>query len=94
MKSKFGRKKLETVWNERELLQKTALSTMKSFQIIYDQLVTISFSVTKILCDKPATILRPRETIHNPVSLSKNDTQSKFETSSLRHGLFYLSLKN
>ena len=57
MKSKFGRKKLETVWNERELLQKTALSTMKSFQIIYDQLVTISFSVTKILCDKPATIL-------------------------------------
>ena len=30
----------------------TALSTMKSFQIINDQLATISFSVTKILWDK------------------------------------------
>ena len=61
MESKLGRKKLEIVRNERELLQKTALSTMKSFQIIDDQLATISFSVTKILCDKPmivgATIL-------------------------------------
>ena len=61
MESKLGRKKLEIVRNERELLQKTALSTMKSFQIIDDQLATISFSVTKILWDKPmivgATIL-------------------------------------
>ena len=45
--SKLGRKKLEIVRNERKLLQKTALSTMKSFQIIDDQLATISFSVTK-----------------------------------------------
>ena len=61
MESKLGRKKLEIVRNEKELLQKTALSKMKSFQIIDDQLGTISFSVTKILWDKPmivgATIL-------------------------------------
>ena len=52
MESKLGRKKLEIVRNERELLQKPAVNTMKSFQIIDDQLATISFSVTKILCDK------------------------------------------
>ena len=61
MESKLGRQKLEIVKNERELLQKTALSTTKSFQINDDQLATISFSVTKILWDKPmivgATIL-------------------------------------
>ena len=61
MESNSGRKKLEIVRNERELLKKTALSTMKSFQIIDDQLATISFSVTKILWNKPmivgATIL-------------------------------------
>ena len=59
--SKLGRKKLEIVRNERELLQKTALSTMKSFRIIDDQLTTISFSIRKTLWDKPmivgATIL-------------------------------------
>ena len=47
MESKLGRKKLEIVRNERELLQKTALSAMKSFQFIDDQLATINFSVTK-----------------------------------------------
>ena len=61
MESKLGRQKLEIVRNERELLQKTDLSTMKSYQIIDDQLATISFSVTKSLWDKPmiagATIL-------------------------------------
>ena len=61
MVSKLEKKKLEIVRNERELFQKTALSTMKSFQIIDNQLATISFSVTKILWDKPmivgATIL-------------------------------------
>ena len=60
MESKLERKKLEIV-RKGELLQKTALSTMKSFQIIEDQLATISFSVTKILWDKSmivgATIL-------------------------------------
>ena len=56
MESKLGRKKLEIVRNERELLQKTALSTMKSFQIIDDQLATISFSVTKILWNKPMVV--------------------------------------
>ena len=58
---KLERKKLDIVRNERELLQKTALSTIKSFQIIDDQLATISFSVTKILSYKSmivgATIL-------------------------------------
>ena len=56
MESKLGRKKLEIVRNEREFLQKLALNTMKSFQIIADQLATISFSVTKILWDKPMTV--------------------------------------
>ena len=54
--SKLGRKKLEIVRKERELLHKTALSTMKSFQIIDYQLVTINFSVTKILWDKPMIV--------------------------------------
>ena len=61
MESKLERKKLKIVRNEREILRKTALSTMKSFQILDNQLVTIGFSVTKILWDKPlivgATIL-------------------------------------
>ena len=61
MESKLGRKKLEIIRNERELLQKAALSSMESFQIIDDQLATINFSPTKILWNKPiivgATIL-------------------------------------
>ena len=57
MESKLGRKKLEIVRNEREILQKkTVLSTMKNFHIIDDQLATISFSVTKILRDKLMTV--------------------------------------
>ena len=56
MESKIGRKKLEIVRNERELLQKTTLSTRKSFQIIDDQLATISFSVTKILWNIPVIV--------------------------------------
>ena len=47
MESKLGNKKLGIVKNERELLQEPALSTIKSFQTIHDQLPTISFSVTK-----------------------------------------------
>ena len=34
MESKLGRKKLEIIRNERELLQKTALSTMKVLFIL------------------------------------------------------------
>ena len=37
--------------------KKKALSTMKSFQIIDDQLATISFSVTKTLWDKPMIVV-------------------------------------
>ena len=59
--SKLGRKKLEILKNERELLQKTTLSPLKSYQINGNHLATISFSVTKLLWDKPmivgATIL-------------------------------------
>ena len=40
----------------RELLQKTALSTMKNFQILDDQLATINFSVTKRLWHKPMIV--------------------------------------
>ena len=65
--------------NERELLQKTALSTIKSFQVIDDQLATINFSVTKILWNKHmivgATIL-DLVMFHVSVSLSKNETKS------------------
>ena len=56
MESKLGKKKLEIV-RKSELLQKTAPSTMKSFQIIEDQLATISFSVTKFLWDKPMLVV-------------------------------------
>ena len=88
MESKLGRKKLEIVRNERELLQKTALSTIKSFQVIDDQLATINFSVTKILWNKHmivgATIL-DLAMFHVSVSLSKNETKSKLGTPLLRH---------
>ena len=47
LESKLERKKLEVVRNDRELLQKTALSIIKSFHIIYDQLTTISFHLEK-----------------------------------------------
>ena len=56
MESKLERKKLEIIRNERELLQKAALSSMKSFQIIDDQLATISFSPTKILWNKHSIV--------------------------------------
>ena len=57
MESKLGRKKLENISKEKEILQKTALSTLKSFQTLGDQLATISFSVTKILWDKPMIVV-------------------------------------
>ena len=56
MESNLGRKKLEIVRNERELIQKKALRTLKNLQIIDDHLATISFSVTKILWDKPTIV--------------------------------------
>ena len=56
MKLKLGRKKLEIIRNERELLQKTALSTMKSFQIIDEEVATVCFAVTSFLWDKPMII--------------------------------------
>ena len=90
IESKLGRKKLEIVRNERELLQKTALSTMKSFQIIDDQLATISFSVKKNIVgqtyDSWRDHPRPRQAFHVSVSLSKNGTKSKLGTTLLRHG--------
>ena len=48
--------KLEIIRNERELLQKTALSTMKSFQIINEEVATVCSAVTSILWDKPMII--------------------------------------
>ena len=56
MESKLGRKKLENIRNEIELLQKTALSTMNSFQIINEEVATVCFAVTIILWDKPMII--------------------------------------
>ena len=56
MESKLGRKNLEIIRNERELLQKTALSTMKSFQIIDEEVTSVCFAVTSILWDKPMII--------------------------------------
>ena len=79
MEIKLGRKKQKITWNERELLQKTALSTMKSFQIFDDHLATINFSEQNIVrqtydswCDHS----RPRQALHFSVSLSKNGTES------------------
>ena len=66
MEPKLGRKKLEVIRNERKLLRKkTALSTMKSFQINDEEVATVCFAVTSILWDKPmiigATILDLRK---------------------------------
>ena len=58
MESKLGRKKLEVIRKERELLQKAALSTMKSFQIIDEEVATVCFAVTSSLWDKPMIIER------------------------------------
>ena len=59
MESKLGRKKLKIMRNERELLQKTASKnsrTMKSFQIIDEEVATVCSAVTSILWDKPMII--------------------------------------
>ena len=56
MESKLGRKKQEVIRNERELLQTLALGTMKSFQIIDEEVATVCFTVTSILWDKPMII--------------------------------------
>ena len=56
MESKLRHKKLEIIRNEREWLQKTALSTMKSLEIIDKEVATVSFAVTSILWDKTMII--------------------------------------
>ena len=56
MESKLGRKKLEIIRNEREWLQKTALSTMKSFQIINEEVATDCFALTSIFIGQPMII--------------------------------------
>ena len=56
MESKLGRKKLEIIRNEREMLEKTALSTIKSFHIIDEEIATVRFAVTSILRDKSMII--------------------------------------
>ena len=56
MESDLGRKKLEIIRNEREVLQKTALTTMKSFQIINEEVATVCFAVTSILWEKAMII--------------------------------------
>ena len=49
----MGRKKIEIIRNEIELLQKTPLCTMRSFQIIDEEVDTVCFAATSILWDKP-----------------------------------------
>ena len=75
MESKLGRKKLEILKDERELRQNTALSAMKSFQIIDDQFATISFSVINFFSGQIYNswydYLRPRQAFHVSFSLSK-----------------------
>ena len=56
IESKLGRKKLEINRNEKKLLQKTALGTMKSFQITDEEVATVCFAVTSFLWDKPMII--------------------------------------
>ena len=83
MKSNLGRKKLVIVRNESELRQNTALSAMKSFQIIDDQFATTSFSVIKIFWDKPKIVgmtipdLAKRFMFH--FHYQKNETESKLD---------------
>ena len=45
MESNLGRKNIEIIRNEKDLLQKSALSTMKSFQIIIGEVATVCFAV-------------------------------------------------
>ena len=56
MESKLGRKKLEITRKEREMFQQRALSTMKSFQIIDEEVATVCFAVVSFLWDKPMII--------------------------------------
>ena len=46
MESMLNRKKVEIVTTEMELLEKTSKSNMKSFQIIDDQIATLSLEVS------------------------------------------------
>ena len=79
MESKLGRKKLEIIRNERELLQKTALSTMKSFQIIDEEVATVFFCCNEYFLgqthDNWCKFFGFVEKIHVLLSLSANESK-------------------
>ena len=97
MESKLGRKKLEILKDERELRQNTALSAMKSFQIIDDQFATISFSVINFFLDKSMIVgmtisdLAKRFMFH--FHYQNIETESNFDITFLRHGYFFMPSK-
>ena len=56
MESKRNRKKMSMVRNETEVLQKLCQSSLKSFQIIHEDLATITFNPSSIRWDKPTIV--------------------------------------
>ena len=54
--SKRNRTKMSIVCNETELLQKLSQSSLKSFQIIHEDLATITFNPSSIRWDKPTIV--------------------------------------
>ena len=56
MESKRNRTKMSIVRNETELLQKLCQSSLKSFQIIHEDLATTRFNPSSIRWDKPTIV--------------------------------------
>ena len=56
MESMLNRKNAQIVTTEMELLEKTSKSNMKSFQIIDDQIITISLEVSSVKWTKPTLV--------------------------------------
>ena len=56
MKSMLNRQNVEIVTTEMEILEKTSKSNMKSFQIIGDQITTLSLEVSSVKWTKPTLV--------------------------------------
>ena len=70
---------MSIVRNETELLQKLCQSSLKSIQIIHEDLATITFNPSSILWDKPtivgAVILDIAKKIHVRNPLGANEAK-------------------
>ena len=56
MESKRNRRKLSVIRNENELMQKLCNSSLKSFQIIDEDLASVKFNPTSIRWDEPTIV--------------------------------------